>query len=208
MALATRLAAAGITGVLAVGATACDRNTATPTAPPAPAASPARDAAAPAPVPPAEAPAPTGAADSGETAGATPAKQPNQRIPLLDGEDPKGPGPAIALRFLRALQDGDHVDAARELFRVGRGYLAGHDQRVLDRVMTDVARNARLADAGECTRADRLNAEAAVVRCGRRNIVVHVTDRLLRGVRISTVHPDGDMYHGPHTHAFTTVDPF
>jgi hypothetical protein len=119
---------------------------------------------------------------------------------------PAGPITQIALRFLRALQHHDEAAAASELSLVGRAYFAVHDETVLYQVMRDVAVHAQLDQAGVCTRAERLTAEAVVVRCGVANVVVHVQpDPLTTGVQLARWHVRGDVYDGPHTHAFTTV---
>ncbi|HVE95043.1 MAG TPA: hypothetical protein VNB24_08995 [Acidimicrobiales bacterium] len=126
---------------------------------------------------------------------------------LLYADAPRGTGPEIALRFLRALQRGDDIGAARELFVYGRTYFATRDGATLARVMREVKSNARLADAGLCTGARQLNDDAALVSCGRTFVVVHVlADKLAAGVQISKWHPPGDVYSGPHTHAYTSTD--
>ena len=51
-----------------------------------------------------------------------------------------GTGPQIALRFTQALQAGEHLTAARELYITGRALLATRDLPFLDQVMTDVTR--------------------------------------------------------------------
>jgi hypothetical protein len=119
---------------------------------------------------------------------------------------PEGSATQIALRFLVALQHGDEQAAVRELSLVGRSYFAVHDGEVRHLILRDVAAHAALAHAGPCTSADRLTAEAVVVRCGRANIVVHVLDDpLAPGVQLAPWHVRHDVFHGPHTHAFTTV---
>jgi len=141
----------------------------------------------------------------------------DEGIPLVDHErtplqrlfyapSPKGNGPEIALRFLRALQRRDHLAAAHELFYAGRDYFGRGDQASLDRVMRDIAANARLQNATPCTHAERLNREAAVVSCGRQKVVVHVLDGFAVGVQIAKWHPPYDVYRGPHTHAYTNDD--
>jgi hypothetical protein len=140
-------------------------------------------------------------------------KQPSEEMieplrltgPWMDGP-PRGDATQIALRFVQALQRGDDRAAVRELSLVGRSYFALRDNAVLHRVMRDVAAHAELSDAGGCTRADRLTREAAVVRCGRANIIVHVLDdQWTRGVQLAAWHLRPDVFDGPHTHAFTTV---
>lgn len=126
---------------------------------------------------------------------------------LYLADPPTGTGPEIALRFLQALQDGRDLAAAHELYIFGRSLLAGHDMDVLHGVMRDIAHNARLADAGPCTTATAVAAEVAVVSCGQRRVVVHVlADRYSSGVQISDVHPRHDVYPGPHTHAYTSIE--
>jgi hypothetical protein len=127
---------------------------------------------------------------------------------LIRADQPTGTGPQIALRFLQALQTGNHVAAALELLVGGRAWLAADGAEVLHAVMRDVASNARLDDAAPCTGATRLNTEAAVVRCGQTNVVVHVLDdEVASGVQIAPWHPRWDMFRAPHTHAFTTFAP-
>ena len=131
------------------------------------------------------------------------------RTPLQDlfyADAPTGTGPEMALRFLRALQRHDHLAAADELFVAGRNYFGTRDQATLDRVMRDIAANARLTNAGPCTSAERLNREAALVTCGRQKVVVHVLDEVGSGVQISKWHPRYDVYRGAHSHAFTNDD--
>ena len=131
---------------------------------------------------------------------------------LLDrvwrAHDPGGTGAQIALRFLQALQRGDDVTAEMELTYSSRFELSFTDLWTLHRVMTDVRRNAGLADAGPCSHAARLAMESAVVTCGRRHVVVHVpTNSLSRGVDISDWFVHYDVYRGQHTHAFTAIEP-
>ncbi len=120
--------------------------------------------------------------------------------------DTDGTGPQIALRFLRALQRHDDIAAARTLTDIGRLAVSVHDEAHLHRVMADVAAKARLASAGPCTSARRLNADAAVVTCGTRRVVVHVSDGLIAGVQLAPWHPRDDVYRGAHTHAFSDLD--
>jgi hypothetical protein len=128
-----------------------------------------------------------------------------QQLWLAD--PPVGSGPQIALRFLRALQDGDDFRAATELFIAGRTGLSYRDRAFLHHVMRDVAGNAKLQEAGRCTAAHRLTTESAVVTCGQQNVVVHVLDSdIASGVQISDAHPVRDHYNAPHTHAFTTLE--
>ena len=126
---------------------------------------------------------------------------------LYLADHPTGTGPQIALRFLQALQDGQDLAAAHELYIFGRSLLAGQDMDVLHQVMRDIAHNARVDDAGPCTTARSVTTEAAVVTCGQQQVVVHVlADRYGSGVQISDVHPRGDVYPGPHTHAYTSIE--
>lgn len=125
---------------------------------------------------------------------------------LAFAPDPTGTGPQIALRFLRALQRRDDIAAAGTLTAIGRISVSLHGEAHLRRVMADVAANARLVQAGPCTRAARLNHDAAVVTCGARKIVVHVANGILAGVQLAPWHPRGDVYRGPHTHAYTALD--
>lgn len=120
--------------------------------------------------------------------------------------DPTGSGPQIALRFLRALQRHDDIAAARTLTAIGRLSVSLHGDSHLRRVMADVAAKARLATAGPCTSATRVNPDAAVVTCGSRKIVVHVADGFAAGVELAPWHPQGDVYRGPHTHAYSDLD--
>lgn len=131
-----------------------------------------------------------------------------QLTELILIDQPAGTGPEIALRFLRALQRGDDMAAARELFIGGRSWLAADGEAVMHTVMRDVAKNAGLASAGRCTSAEAVSKEAAVVRCGRTNVVVHVlADAAASGVEIAWWHPRRDAFPAPHTHAFTTHTP-
>jgi hypothetical protein len=151
-----------------------------------------------------------------KTAGPTPVAEPGSTAPSLWAElpileqvwradPPRGTGPEIALRFLRALQRGDDVAADRELYVFGRQQFSPSGMWLLHRVMSDVRRNAGLAQAGRCTRTGRLAKESAVVTCGRIHVVVHVlADDLAHGVQISDWHVHHDVFRGPHTHAFTT----
>ncbi|MDT4941024.1 MAG: hypothetical protein QOJ34_1113 [Pseudonocardiales bacterium] len=125
---------------------------------------------------------------------------------LAFAPDPTGTGPQIALRFLRALQRRDDIAAAGTLTAIGRLSMSLHGDAHLRRVMADVANHARLATAGPCTSAARLNHDAAVVTCGNRKIVVHVADGIVAGVQLAPWHPRGDVYRGPHTHAYTALD--
>ncbi|HEV2889985.1 MAG TPA: hypothetical protein VGX28_06380 [Frankiaceae bacterium] len=125
---------------------------------------------------------------------------------LAFAPDPTGTGPQIALRFLRALQRRDDIAAASTLTAIGRLSVSLHGDAHLHRVMADVAANARLVTAGPCTSAARLNHDAAVVTCGTRKIVVHVADGIVAGVQLAPWHPQGDVYRGPHTHAYSDLD--
>jgi hypothetical protein len=125
---------------------------------------------------------------------------------LAFAPDPTGTGPQIALRFLRALQRHDDIAAAGTLTAIGRLAVSLHGEAHLRRVMADVANHARLATAGPCTSAARLNHDAAVVTCGARKIVVHVADGIVAGVQLAPWHPRGDVYRGPHTHAYSDLD--
>lgn len=122
---------------------------------------------------------------------------------LMGVEDPRGSGPAIALRFLRALQAGDDLAAAKQLVGTERLFLALRSDEHLALVMGDVMANAELAGAAPCTYAVPLSREAAVVSCGTQHVVVHVRTGLLPGVQISSYFPHNDVYLGPHTHAYT-----
>lgn len=126
---------------------------------------------------------------------------------LFLGDPPTGTGPQIALRFTQALQAGEHLTAARELYIAGRALLATRDLPFLDQVMTDITSNARLSAAAPCTSAIAINDEVAVVSCGRLRVVVHVlADQYSSGVQISDAHPARDLYTQLHTHAFTRVE--
>jgi hypothetical protein len=125
---------------------------------------------------------------------------------LAFAPDPTGTGPQIALRFLRALQRRDDIAAAGTLTPIGRLSVSLHGDAHLRRVMADVANHANLATARPCTSAARLNHDAAVVTCGNRKIVVHVADRIVAGVQLAPWHPRGDIYRGPHTHAYSDLD--
>ncbi|HVF04282.1 MAG TPA: hypothetical protein VNA20_05540 [Frankiaceae bacterium] len=122
-------------------------------------------------------------------------------------DDPTGTGPQIALRFMRALQQRDHMNAARQLDGGGRLALSGDTMGHLRRVMDDVHTKAKLTGAGRCTTASALTRESAVVRCGTRRVVVHVLNTThYAGVEIDPWHPRYDVYRGPHTHAYTAID--
>lgn len=121
--------------------------------------------------------------------------------------DPTGTGPQIALRFVRALQQRDYLNAARQLDGGGRLALSNDTMGHLRRVMDDVRTNAKLTGAGRCTTASALTLESAVVSCGGRRVVVHVLNTAhYAGVEIDPWHPQYDVYRGPHTHAYTALD--
>lgn len=121
--------------------------------------------------------------------------------------DPKGTGPQIALRFLRAVQQRDYLAAARELNSRSRLALSNDTMSHLRRVMDDVHTNAKLEGAGRCTSASEVTRTSAVVRCGTRRVVVHVeSTAYYAGVNIHRAHPRYDVYRGPHTHAYTALD--
>lgn len=120
--------------------------------------------------------------------------------------DPDGNSAQIALRFLIALQDGDELAAARQLTSIGQLYFSYKPRTSLDRIMDDVARNARLDTAGACDYAEQFNDQGVVVTCGQVNVVVHVrNDKQRRGVQLSD--QNHDIYPGPHTHAYTNQTP-
>jgi hypothetical protein len=135
-------------------------------------------------------------------------RSPLEDLPVLSqiwlGDEPSGTGPQIALRFLQALQRHDDLAADRELYREDREWIAEADRATLARVLEQVRRNARLNHAAPCTRAVRLNAEAALASCGALRVVVHVLhDDLASGVQIGQWAYHHDVYHGPHTHAMS-----
>jgi hypothetical protein len=212
------LAATSATLSLLTVLAGCGRPAAAPSAQPSP--SPAVSSHTPRPDAAPAVPAP-----SEETTGAgqapTPSPAHRHEVPVRDvtsetdqlrllmlADHPTGTGPQIALRFLQALQDGADLRAAHELYVLGRSLLAQHDMPFLHRVMRDVASNARLDRSGPCTTAERLTADAAVVICGEQHVVVHVLDGPYgSGVQLSDRHPAFDVYAGPHSHAFTTIQP-
>ncbi|HVF05273.1 MAG TPA: hypothetical protein VNA20_10560 [Frankiaceae bacterium] len=121
--------------------------------------------------------------------------------------DPKGTGPQIALRFLRAVQQRDYLAAAQQLNSRSRLALSNETMSHLRRVMDDVHTNAKLEGAGRCTSASEVTRTSAVVRCGTRRVVVHVeSTSYYAGVNIHRAHPPYDVYRGPHTHAYTGLD--
>jgi hypothetical protein len=131
-----------------------------------------------------------------------PLQEPLKQIWLAN--QPSGSGAAISLRFLQALQRHDDLAADRELYSVDRQYFAFEGLRALRRAMQEVRHNAGLEHAARCTDAIRLNREAALVRCGRLRVVVHVLhDELASGVQIGDWSYHRDVYRGPHTHAIT-----
>jgi hypothetical protein len=218
---ARTLAATTASLTLIAGLAACGQSSAAPTAPPAtspaPSSAPTRDSAA----EPATPHPDHGAAGDAKHEGRTPIHPLDVLIDDMTGhsdsdklrqlflaDQPTGTGPQIALRFLQALEDRDDYRAAHELYIAGRTLLAQHDITFLHRVMRDVAYNAALDTAGRCTTAERLTAETAVVSCSEQRVVVHVLDGPEgSGVQISDRHPAVDTYAGPHTHAFTTIEP-
>ena len=122
------------------------------------------------------------------------------------GPDPRGTGPQVALRFMKALQRHDDLAADRELHHFDRFLFEEGDLALLHRAMDDVRRNAGLAHAGPCTAAARVADEVAVVTCGALHVVVHVVaTRHVRGVQINELHARKDVYRGSHTHAFTSL---
>lgn len=122
------------------------------------------------------------------------------------GPEPRGTVAQISLRFLQALQRGDDLAADRELAKRVRFTLSMGDLWQLHRVMSDVRKNAGLADAGPCRHAAQLSREAAVVTCGRRHVVVNAgTLASPNGVRIDDWTAHYDVFHGPHTHAYTLM---
>lgn len=121
--------------------------------------------------------------------------------------DPKGTGPQIALRFLRAVQQRDYLAAAQQLNSRSRLTLSNETMSHLRRVLDDVHTNAKLEGAGRCTSASEVTRTSAVVRCGTRRVVVHVeSTSYYAGVNIHRAHPPYDVYRGPHTHAYTALD--
>ena len=118
--------------------------------------------------------------------------------------EPTGPTTTIALVFMQRLQTEDWLGAARQLGLYGRNVLSLMKTRDAEAVMLDVAHNAGGARLGTCTSARRLHHDAAVVRCGRVDVVVHTTTYPWRGVLISAEHPKRDILSTPHTHAYTT----
>ena len=199
-----RIHAAALTGVTIAVATAGCTNRTDP-APAAPAVSPTASPDVPEiviAIPEVPAVDPLGIDDLTVDLGI--ADKPIDRLPY-EG-DTGGTGPQIALRFLRAVQRHDDIAAARTLTDIARLSVSLHGTAHLRRVLADVAANARLEQAGPCTTARRLNADAAVVTCGARCVVVHVSDGVFAGVQLAPWHPRGDVYRGAHTHAYTAID--
>ena len=121
--------------------------------------------------------------------------------------DPRGTVAQISLRFVQALQRGDDIAALRQLDREERLWLSFRDVWTLHRVMSDVRKNAGLADAGPCSRVRQLSKAAAVVTCGERHVVVNADPWVgLTGVRLSDWTLHHDVFHGPHTHAYTLME--
>lgn len=120
--------------------------------------------------------------------------------------DTNGTNAEIALRFLRALQDRDHLAAARTLNPAWRVSLSFGTPADLRRVMSDVTKNAGLKNAPKCHSARELNADAAVVHCGAKRVVVHLSHAPFDGVALAPWHVPGDVYRRPHTHAYTDID--
>jgi hypothetical protein len=173
-------------------------------------------AASPAPTPvgdapPASAVSPTAFPEPQETV-ALPLVEPldPQQQALEDAwrlPDPRGTVPQIALRFLQALQRGDDLAAERDLTHAHRFALSFGDLWELRVVMSDIRRHAGLAGASRCTRAAQIDRAAAVVTCGRRRVVLSVNAaRWDRGVKVSDYTAHYDVYRGPHTHAYTTIE--
>lgn len=124
---------------------------------------------------------------------------------LFADPEPVGPTQTIALMFMRRLQAGDWLGAARQLSLYGRQRLSLLEPARAEAVMRDVAAKSGGARLGTCMSARRLHREAAVVRCGRVDVVVHTSTSPWRGVLISAEHPPYDVLKTPHTHAYTTV---
>lgn len=164
-----------------------------------------------------QAPLPTYGSDDSDI-GDEPARSPDTTtdqtpaapVPLLTqiwlADPPPGSGPVIALRFLQALQRDDDVNAGMQLHIFNRQAMLGRDDGFLHRVMNDVRKNARLAQAGPCTTARRLSSESAVVTCGRQHVVVHVVTDMSNGVQLGGWLTHHDVYRGPHSHAYNTLD--
>jgi hypothetical protein len=187
---------------IAVAATACSRSThpaGTPAAPAQVTSEQAPTIVVAIPEPPIDDPLDLGTVDVDLGL-----DKPIDRLPFDANTD--GTGPQIALRFLRALQRHDDIAAARTLTDIARLAASLHGEAHLHRVLADVAARAHLATAGRCTSARRVNPDAAVVTCGARRIVVHVSDGFGAGIQLAPWHPRGDVYRGPHTHAYSDID--
>lgn len=120
--------------------------------------------------------------------------------------DPVGPAPALALRYLQALQRGDWLGAARLLAHPERARLSTTDMAFVERVGRDVLHNAGGRRLGPCTASRYLNRDAAVLRCGTVTVVVHVEHlEPSPGVKIDRIFSHDDRHVGPHTHADTAL---
>lgn len=119
---------------------------------------------------------------------------------------PPGRRKEIALRFAQALQRHDDFGAGLELSLMRRDALANIGDPQLHAYMADIRRHAGLSAAPDCTGSRDLDADSALVTCGPTAVVVHLSD-ILPGVIVDgwTVHDD--VFRGPHTHAFTSLDP-
>lgn len=120
--------------------------------------------------------------------------------------DPPGHRVDIALRFTQALQQHDDFAAGLELSSLTRTGLGGLGDPQLQELMADVRGHAGLDAAGPCTQARDLDADSVVVTCGRTNVVVHLDTFLGPGVLISDGWTHEDVFRGPHTHAYTTLE--
>jgi hypothetical protein len=129
---------------------------------------------------------------------------PALHIDAPNPKDPIGTPVDFAIRYLNDLR-ANHWHAALNQM----GYMERAEVDLADRqdiVGLDVLRNATdgTEQLARCTSGDQFATDAVIVRCGRRNVVVHVeTRRGFRGVEVSDFFVRGDHPGQPHTHAYT-----
>jgi len=133
-------------------------------------------------------------------------KLPPLHIDAPNPKDPTGTPVDFAIRYLNDLRANRWNSALNQM-----GYMERAEvdlARSADIVGLDVLRNATagLSRLPRCTSGDQFSMNAVIVRCGRRNIVVHVeTRRGFRGVLVSKFFVAGDHPAQPHTHAYTRL---
>ena len=125
---------------------------------------------------------------------------------LASAPDPVGSPVSVALRFLQAVARGDELAAAHQLAWQERLKLSRTDPWVLERVVSDVRRHARLTGRSACRHARPYDDRSVLVACGPVRVLVKIDPTGLGGNGVLVLSgPAPDRYRHAHTFAYSTV---